>query len=259
MDPPNPSRFGAAPKWTRIGPPNPSRFGAATQLDKDGTRPTLHVLERFPNGQGLDPQPFTTWRVFLSRKLTADFLLPNSAYKMCHLHQAVGRSRGSLFSPAPKKRLHPPPFHDLGRLPNGQGKRTRVAPPQPFTIWSGSHMDQDWTPQTFTIWSGSQMDKDWTPPTLHDLRFGAATQMDKDETPPTFHDLELPHGQGLDPPTLHDLERFSNGQGLDPPNPSRFAIWERPPKWTRMSPPQPFTIWSGSQMDKDWTPPDLAG
>ena len=47
LDPPNPSRFGAVPKLTRVGP----------------------------------PQPFTTWRVFLSRKLTADFLLPKSAEK----------------------------------------------------------------------------------------------------------------------------------------------------------------------------------
>ena len=43
LDPPNPSRLGVAPKWTRVGPPQ-----------SDWT-----------------PQPFTTWRVFLSRKLTA--------------------------------------------------------------------------------------------------------------------------------------------------------------------------------------------
>ena len=57
------------------------------------------------------------------------------------------------------------------------------------------------------------MDKDWTPPTLHDLE--QLLQKDKGCTPP---------------PNLHDLERLPNGQG-----------------WTS----QPFTIWSGSPMDKD--------
>ena len=134
LHPPNPSRFGAAPTWTRIGPPKHSRFGAVLKWTRIGP-----------------PQPFT----------------------IC----------------------------DLERPP----KWTKMRPPQPFTIWS-SHMDKDWTPQPFTIWSGSQMDKDWTPPTLHDLRFGAATQMDKDEPAPTFHDLErFPNGQGLDPPRLGGL------------------------------------------------------
>ena len=82
-------------RWTRVGPP------------------TLHDLEWLPNGQGLDPpksdwtpQPFTTWRVLLSRKLTA------SVTKFClynvPLHQGVGRSQGSLISPAPGKGLHSP-------------------------------------------------------------------------------------------------------------------------------------------------------
>ena len=145
----------ASPKWTKIGPPQPFTIWSGSQMDKDrtppnssrlgavakwtgiGHPPTLHDLERFSNGQGLDPlhdlfllpngqglkpptlhdlerppngpgwdprqpctiwsssqngqgldtpQPFTIWRVFLSRKLLADFLLPNSAYKMYHLH-----------------------------------------------------------------------------------------------------------------------------------------------------------------------------
>ena len=113
-------------------PPNPSRLGAATQMDK-----------------GWTPQPFTTWRAFLSRKLTADFLLPNSAYKMYHLHWAVGRSRGFPYFASSRQRVAPPPtLHDL----EGAPKWTRVGPPQPFTTWSAS-----------------QMDKGLTPPTLHDL------------------------------------------------------------------------------------------
>ena len=169
---PQPSRFGAAtqmdkgwtpptlhdlerpPKWTRVGPPNPSRLGAASQMDKGLTPPTLHDLERPPKWtRAGPPQPFTTWRAFLSRKLTADFLLPNSAYKMCHLHWAVGRSPGSPYfelhgGSQMDKGWTPPTLHDLERLPNGQG----FEPPQPFTTWSGS-----------------QMDKGLTPPTLHDL------------------------------------------------------------------------------------------
>ena len=95
--------------WTppnRIGPPNPSRLGGGSQMDKGWTwsgsqmdkglaPPTLHDLEGLPNGQGFGPpnpsrlgvapkwtrvgppksdwtpRPFTTWRVFLSRKRTA--------------------------------------------------------------------------------------------------------------------------------------------------------------------------------------------
>ena len=95
------------------------------------------------------------------------------------------------------------------------------------------------------------MDKGLTPPTLHDLerlrkwtrvwpppnpsRLEAAPQMDK----------------GLTPPTLHDLEQLPNGQGFGPPQP--FTTWrgsQMDKGWT----PQPFTTWSGSQMDKGWTP-----
>ena len=80
FDPPNPSRLGAAPKWTRVWPPQlfttwrgsqifkwtrvglpqPFTTWRGSQMDKGWTPPI-----------GLDPQPFTTWRVFLSRKLTA--------------------------------------------------------------------------------------------------------------------------------------------------------------------------------------------
>ena len=164
-------------------------------MDKGLTPPTLHDLERPPKWTRVGPpQPFTTWRAFLSRKLTADFLLPNSAYKMYHLHWAVGRSRGSPYFASSRQRVAlpptlldleeapkwtrvglPPTLHDLDRLPNGQG----FDPPQPFTTWSGSRMDKGLTPpQPFTTWSGS-----------------------------------------------------ANGQGFDPPNPSRLGA---APKWTRV-------------------------
>ena len=74
-----------------LTPPNPSRLGAAPQMDKGLTPPTLRDLERLRKwtrvwprqpfttwrGSQMDKgwtpptQPFTTWRVFLSRKLTA--------------------------------------------------------------------------------------------------------------------------------------------------------------------------------------------
>ena len=169
----------------------------AHPFDKGLTPPTLHDLERPPKWTRVGPpQPFTTWRAFLSRKLTADFLLPNSAYKMYHLHWAVGRSRGFPYFASSRQRVAPPPtLHDL----EGAPKWTRVGPPQPFTTWSASQMDKGltpptlhdlerlrkwtrvWPPQPFTTWRGSQMDKGWTPPTLHDLEW-------------------LPNGQGLDPP-----------------------------------------------------------
>ena len=167
MHPPTLTIWSGHPNGQGLDPPNPSRLGAATQMDKGLTPPTLHDLERLPNGQGFDPpptlhdlerppkwtrvgppQPFTTWRAFLSRKLTADFLLPNSAYKMYHLHWAVGRSRGSPYFASSRQRVAPPPtLHDL----EGAPKWTRVGPPQPFTTCA------------------SQMDKGLTPPTLHDL------------------------------------------------------------------------------------------
>ena len=139
---PQPSRFGAAtqmdkgwtpptlhdlerpPKWTRVGPPNPSRLGAASQMDKGLTPPTLHDLGRPPKWtRAGPPQPFTTWRAFLSRKLTADFLLPNSAYKMCHLHWAVGRSPGSPYFASSRQRV-------ARGLRNGQG----LDPPNPSRL-----------------------------------------------------------------------------------------------------------------------------
>ena len=116
------------PKRTRIGPPNPSRFGAVPQKDKNGT-----------------PQLFTIWWLFLSSRLTTDFLL------LCHLHSAVGRSQG--FPPgvaAPNPSLFgvaPPPFTILEWLP----KRTRIGPPQPFTIWSGSPKGQRWDAPTLVF------------------------------------------------------------------------------------------------------------
>ena len=165
-----------------MDPPNPSRLGAASQMDKGLTPPTLHDLERPPKWTRVGPpQPFTTWRAFLSRKLTADF---HQILKMYHLHCAVGRSRSPYFA----------------------SSRQRVAPPQPFTTWRGLPNGQGLDPpQPFTTWSFSQMDKGLTPPTLHDLerlpngqgfdppnpsRLGAAPQMDKGLTPPTLYDLE---------------------------------------------------------------------
>ena len=82
------------------------------------------------------------------------------------------------------------------------------------------------------------MDKDGTPPTLHDLE--RLPKMDKGWTPPNpspSRFREAPKWTRIGPPTLHDLERLL--QKVAP------------------GPPQPFTIWSGSQMDKDWTPPTL--
>ena len=125
MRPPALHDLDRLPKTTRVAPPSPSRPGP--QKDKDGTPqlftiwsgpapqkdknrtpqpftswsglkgqgwdpPTLHAL-RFgvvPQINGYrTPQPFTIWQLFPSRNLTADFLLPNSAYNMCHLHWAV--------------------------------------------------------------------------------------------------------------------------------------------------------------------------
>ena len=104
---PNPcerTRIGPPQPWsgsckrTRVAPPKPFTIWSGSQMDKDLLPPpTLHDLERLLqkdikdwtpqpftiwSGSQMDkdwtPQPFTTWRVFLSRKLTADFLLPNS-------------------------------------------------------------------------------------------------------------------------------------------------------------------------------------
>ena len=160
---PQPSRFGAVqtlhdlerpPKWTRVGPPQP--FTAWRGLPNGhgfGPPPTLHDLERPPKWTRVGPpQPFTTWRAFPSRKLTADFLLPNSAYKMYHLHWVVGRSRGSPYFASSRQRAAPPPtLHDL----EGAPKWTRVGPPQPFTTWSAFETDK-----------GQGFDP---PATLHDL------------------------------------------------------------------------------------------
>ena len=69
---------GGLPKRTRIGP-----------------QPFCN-LEPLPERTGIRPptQSFTICQLFPCRRLTADFLLPNSAYKLCHLHWPVGRSRG---------------------------------------------------------------------------------------------------------------------------------------------------------------------
>ena len=89
--------------------------------------PTLHDLEWAPKWTRMGPpkdwtQPFTIRRVLLSRKLTADFLLPNSAHKIRHLHQAVGRSRSCSHFASSREGVAPPPtLHNLERLPNGQG------------------------------------------------------------------------------------------------------------------------------------------
>ena len=75
-------------------PPNLSRIGVVSQKDKDRTLSTFQDLEWLPKGTRMGtPEPFTIWRLFPSKRLTADFLLPNSAYKMCHIRWAVGRSR----------------------------------------------------------------------------------------------------------------------------------------------------------------------
>ena len=137
LHPPNPHDLERPPKWTRVGPPqpfttwsghpngqgfdppNPSRLGAAPQMDKGLTPPpTLHDLERPPEWTRVGPpQPFTTWRAFLSRKLTADFPLPNSAYNGLSADPGV-----PPILPAPGKELHPPnPTRLGGGLPNGQG------------------------------------------------------------------------------------------------------------------------------------------
>ena len=111
--------------------------------------------------------------------------------------------------------------------------------------------DKGCTPQPFTIWSGHPNGQGWDAP--NPSRFGAAPKNGQGLDPRTLHlhDFErLLNGQGLDPPTLHDLERLLQKVAPPPPNPSRFGA---APKWTRIGPPQPFTIWSGSQMDKDWT------
>ena len=164
------------PKRTRMGPLNSSRFVVAPQKDKDGTPPQPFTFwSGPPKGQGWHPPTL--------HDLAADFLLPNSAYKICHSPEAVGRSRGSPF-------LAP--------------KRTRIGPPEPFTTWSGSPKGQGWD----------------TPP--NPSRLGVAFQKDKDVTTPTFH------------------------------------ILERPPKRTRMGPPQPFTFWSGPPTGQGWDPPTLS-
>ena len=105
--PPQPSQFGVTPR------PKPSRLGAAPQKDEDGTPQPFTIwsglskrtrigpqpfcnLEPLPERTGIRPptQSFTICQLFPCRRLTADFLLPNSVYKLCHLHWAVGRSRG---------------------------------------------------------------------------------------------------------------------------------------------------------------------
>ena len=152
-------------------------------MDKGLTPPTLHDLERPPKWTRVGPpQPFTTWRAFLSRKLTADFLLPNSAYKMCHLHWFVGRSPGSPFVASSREGVAPrPTVHDLERLPNGQG----LDAPNPSRFGAALAKGQG-----------------LHPPNLHDLerlpnpsRFGAVLQW----TRIAFtiqHDLQMDTGWG---------------------------------------------------------------
>ena len=182
LHPPTLTIWSGHPNGQGLDPPNPSRLGAATQMDKGLTPPTLHDLER---PKGWTPQTFTTWRAFLSRKLTADFLLPNSAYKMCHLHWAVGRSRGSpYFAKLQAKSCTPATLHDLKGAPK-------------------------WTK--------------FDPPTLHDLE--RLRKMDKGLTPPTLHDLErLPQmDKGLTPQPFATWSGSANGQGFGPANPSRLG------------------------------------
>ena len=141
VDPPNPSRFGAAlrctpqpctiwtgsPKGQGWGPPtfhdldwrwdspNPSRFGAAPQKDKDWT-----------------PQPFTIWRLFNPSRNQKD-----KDGTPLTLHDLDGSSKGEGWDF--------PTLHDLQWRPTG----TRLGPPQPL---AAPQKDKDWTPQPFTIW-----------------------------------------------------------------------------------------------------------
>ena len=155
---PNPSGFGAVLRWTRVAPPNPSRFGAAPKWTRMGP-----------------PNPS---RFGAANQMDKDGTPPNPS----HLQQ-----------PSNGQGLHPPTLRDLERPP----KWTRMGHPKPFTIWSGSQMDKDWTP------------------TPHDL-----------ERPPKWTRIGRPQ-------PFNDLERFPNGQGLDPPNSSRFGVVL---KWTRIGP-----------------------
>ena len=139
--PSNPSRFGAAPKWTDkdwipptlhdlerllqkegLHPPNTIRSGSqmdkdwtpqpftiwsGSQMDKDWTPPNPSRFGAVPKWTRIGrPQPFTTWRVFLSRKLTADFLLPKSAEK--NVPFALGCRPISSLTESPLFLRHPP-------------------------------------------------------------------------------------------------------------------------------------------------------
>ena len=129
----NPSGFGVAPKWTRIGRPNPSRFPTGQGWDP----PTLHDLA---------PQPFTIW----SGHPNGQGCTPQTLDDLERLPIGQG--------------FAPPPPANPSRFGAALAK-DKDWTPQPFTIWSGSQTDEDGPPlQPFTIWSGSQMDKDWTPP-----------------------------------------------------------------------------------------------
>ena len=117
-------------------------------------------------------------------------------------------------------------------------------------------------PQPFTIWSGFQMDKDWTPPTLHDLKrlpkwtrigpprpftmWSGSCKRTRVAPPQPFTIWKRTMIGPLNPSRLGE----ANGQGLDPPNPSRFGA---APKWTRIGPPNPS---SGHPTGQGWDPPN---
>ena len=153
--------------------PKPFTIWTAPQKDKVPWDPQhFTIWSSSPKERGC-AQPFTIWRLFPSRRLTADFLLPHSACTMCHLHCAVGRSPSVDSSGTG---VAPPNPSRFGALP----KRTRTGLPQPSTIspegqgfiWPPPTLfDLEWPPKRtriVTIWNGSPKRQRWDAPTLHD-------------------------------------------------------------------------------------------
>ena len=135
----NPSGFGVAPKWTRIGRPNPSRFPTGQGWDP----PTLHDLA---------PQPFTIW----SGHPNGQGCTPQTLDDLERLPIGQG------FAPPPP----PPTLHDLERLL----QKTKIGPPNPSrfgAVLRRTRMGPPCNPSRF-----GAVPK-WTrigpPPTLHDL------------------------------------------------------------------------------------------
>ena len=129
-----------------------------------------------PKGQGWDPPTL--------HDLAADFLLPNSAYKIA-IHLRLSADLGvPPFSPPKGQGLDPPNPSRLGVAPQKDKDGT---PPQPFTISGPPKMTRIGPPNPSRLGVAPQKDKDGTPP--NPLHFGAAPQEDKDGTLPPFHDL----------------------------------------------------------------------